>query len=821
MLTSSTVRFWRPLLVLLAALTVCAAPALAQTGALTARVVDAESDLPLPTATVALYPAGGADSTFVGGAAANIDGVVRVQDLAAGTYDVVVSFVGYDDARRTDVEVGAGGADLGTVGLSVAAEALAEVRVTGERPQVQARIDRTVYDTADDPVAEGGSATDVLATLPSVDVDIDGNVSLRGAGSVAVFVNGRPAPVSADFVAAYLQSLPAGSIERVEVIPNPSAAFEPDGVGGIINVVLKENADLGLGGTLTAGADSQGGTDAAAAFTYGRGPWSLAATYGFRNDLRAGAGTSFRINRYEAVDGVGPTTLDQVETEDRTRTSHFLSLSADYALSRATVLTSQVQVGTRGGDETERNTTLRAAATGDPLLEYERIATEAGDGVSGDVRLGLRQTFGEGHTLVVEGRAQAENEGEDQTYDETLLTGTGALDAPQRVAEDDEERELTLRADYTRTLAGFTVELGYNGSWETESSTILSESMDETGAFVPDVGVNNAYEFDERVQAVYAQASREWGAIGLQAGVRAEQAATTFDLLTTNESFDNDYASLFPSAYLSFKPTEAFTLRGGYSRRINRPRRWELNPFPSFDDPLNIRQGNPELTPEYIDSFEISAAQITGWGSVSVTPYVRRTTDIIRRISTVRADGVTVRSAQNLDTADAYGAEGVLSFAGLGGLEGYVSLEAFRLQTEGTTNETSLSNDAFGWGGRVNASYALGDRTGLGDLDLQATARYRAPVDTEQGRVGARTFIDLALRQRLLNDRASLTLQARDPLGLAGFSYTLDQDDLFQQFERDWGAQQVGLTFSYRFGQQERSRDRGERGGGDFEGEEF
>ena len=802
---------------LLPLLLLACAPALAQTGTLTARVVDAESDRPLPTATVALYPAGGADSTFVGGAAADIDGLVRVTDLAPGTYDVVVSFVGYDDARRAGVEVGAGGADLGTVGLDVAAEALSEVRVTGERPQVQTRIDRTVYDTADDPVAEGGNATDVLATLPSVDVDIDGNVSLRGAGSVAVFINGRPAPVSGDFLASYLQSLPAGSIERVEVIPNPSAAFEPDGVGGIINIVLKENTDLGLGGTLTAGGDSQGGYDATAAFTYGKGPWSLAATYGFRNDARAGSGTSYRINRYEA----DPTTLDQVENEDRTRTSNFLSVSADYSLSRATVLTGQVQVGTRGGDETERNTTLRAASTGDPLLEYERLSTEAGDGVSGDLRLGLRQTFGEGHTLTIEGRAQAEEEGEDQTYDQTLLTGTGSLDAPQRVDEDDSEREVSLRADYTRELAGFRVDLGYKGSWEAESSTILSESMNDVGVFVPDVGVNNAYEFDERVQALYVQAAREWGPIGLQAGVRAEQAATTFDLLTTNDSFDNDYASLFPSAYLSFKPTEAFTLRGGYSRRINRPRRWELNPFPSFDDPLNIRQGNPELTPEYIDSFELSAAQITGWGSLSLTPYYRRTTDIIRRVSSVRADGVTVRSAQNLDTADAYGAEGVVSFADIGGLEGYVSLEGYRLQTAGTTNDAAISSDAFGWGGRVNASYALGDRFGLGSLDLQATARYTAPVDTEQGRVGARTFVDLAFRQKLLDDRASLTLQFRDPLGMAGFSYTLDQADLYQQFERDWGAQQVGLTFSYRFGQQERRERGGDREGGDFQGEEF
>ena len=804
----------RPLLLALALL--AASSASAQTGAVTGRVVDAESELPLPTATVALYAA----DSLAGGATASLDGAFRVEAVA-GTYEVRVSFVGYDEVRQPGVTVGAGETDLGTVGLAPAAEALGEVRVAAERPQVQARIDRTVYDTSSDPVAEGGSATDVLSTIPSVEVDIDGNVSLRGSGNVAVFINGRPAPVSGEFVAGYLQSLPAGSIERVEVIPNPSAAFEPDGVGGIINIVLKQDADLGLGGTVTAGADTQGGYDAAATVTWGRGPWSIAGTYGFRNDLRAGSGTSFRINRYEA----DPTTLDQGEVEDRTRTSHLLNLSADYGFSPRTTLTSQLQLGTRGGDETELNTTRRAASTGDPLLEYERLAEELDDGLSADVRLGLRHTFGEGHRLTVEGRAEVSEEDETQTYAETLLSGVGALDAPQRVLEDEAERELALQADYTRPLAGFTLDLGYKGDWERERSGLFSESLDAaTGAYLPDDGVNNRFEFDQTVHAVYAQAAREWGPWGLQAGLRFEDARTTFSLLTTDEENPNDYRSLFPSAFLSYKPTEAVTLRGGYSRRINRPGPWELNPFPSFDDPLNVRQGNPALRPEYVDAAEVSATGVTSWGSVSLTPYYRRTTDIIRRISTVTAEGVTVRTTTNLDAADAWGAEGVVSFEGLGGLRGYLSFEGYRLQTEGATADTQLSNDAFGWGGRVNASYAFGDRLGLGDLDLQTTARYSAPIDTEQGRIGARTFVDLALRQSLLDDRAALTLQLRDPLGLAGFAYTLDQPELYQTFTRDWGAQQVGLTLSYTFGQQERGRDRqrGERdGGGDFGGEEF
>ncbi len=811
----------RRLSALLLVLVAFASAVSAQTGAVTGSVVEAGTDLPLPTATVALY----ADTTLAGGVTANINGLFEIADVAPGTYDLVVSFVGYDDARQP-VVVGAEAVDVGAIALAQTAAALREVRVTARRAQVQSRIDRTVYSTADDPVAEGGSATDVLATLPSVDVDIDGNVSLRGAGSVAIFINGRPSPVSGDFVAAYLQSLPAGSIERVELIPNPSAAFEPDGVGGIINIVLKQNTDLGLGGTVSAGTDTQGGYDATAAVTYGRGPWSLAGTLGLRDDARAGSGTSFRINRYET----DPTTLDQVETEDRSRSSLFASLAADYSLSSATTLTSQFQVGTRGGSESEINTTTRRLASSElTLSEFERLSTEDGDGISGDARLGLRHRFGEDHTLVVEARAEAEDEGELQNYTQTMLAGTTDLDRPRRVDERDAEREVSLAIDYARPLAGFRIEAGYQGSLETESSDLISESLTDTGVFAPDLDINNRYEFDEQIHALYVQAGREWGPIGLQAGVRAEQATTTFDLLTTDEQFGNDYRSLFPSAYLSFKPTEAFTLRGGYSRRVNRPRRWELNPFQSFDDPLNIRQGNPALRPEYIDSFEISASQITGWGSLSATPYYRRTTDVIRRISRVQTvnglEGVTVRSAQNLDTASAYGAEGVLSVEGVGGLRGFVSLEGYRLQTDGADAAAEVSSDAFGWGGRVNASYDVGDRFGLGDLTVQATARYTAPINTEQGRAGARTFMDVALRQRLLGNRASLTLQARDPFGLAGFSYTLDQADLFQQFQRDWGAQQIGLTFSYTFGQQsrDRNRDRGERdGGGDGGGgEEF
>ncbi|MEM7789384.1 MAG: outer membrane beta-barrel family protein, partial [Bacteroidota bacterium] len=473
----------------------------------------------------------------------------------------------------------------------------------------------------------------------------------------------------------------------------------------------------------------------------------------------------------------------------------------------------------------EINATRRLDAQGATMADYERLAMESGDGYSGGLRLGLRQAFGKNHTLTVEANAEAEEEGEALAFQDEVRLGTTTFGLPPQTDEDDTEREAELRIDYTRPLAGFQIDVGYNGSIETESSALDARRPGADGLLEPDLGLSNAYDFDERVQAIYAQASRDWGLVGVQVGLRAEQAATSLDLRTTGEQFDNDYQSLFPSAFLSFAPSASTTIRGGYSRRINRPRRWELNPFPSFDVTGSIiRQGNPALRPEYTDSFEIRAQQITSFGSLALTPYYRRTTDIVRRVATLREDGVSVRAPQNLDTADAWGAEAVLALDDVGGLDGFFSLEGYRLQTDGATDVGQLSSDAFGWGGRVNATYGFGDRLGVGgDLDVQATVRYAAPIDTEQGRRGARTSVDVALRQALLSDRAALTLQVRDPFDVTDLQFVFDQPELFQEIERNWGVRQFNLTFSYTLGRQERERNRrGQRGGGgDFAGDDF
>ncbi|MBT8401487.1 MAG: carboxypeptidase regulatory-like domain-containing protein [Rhodothermia bacterium] len=370
-------------------------PALAQRpnrpgGTIAGTVVDAESGATIPTATVAVWRT--ADSTLATGAVTDDRGAFAVQGIRPGNYYLVFSFVGYANKVVDDVQITprAREVDLGSITLVSDTQVLDEIQIAAEREPVQIQIDRTVYNTADDPMAAGGTATNVLETIPSVNVDIDGNVSLRGSGNVAILVNGRSAPVGPEFLAAYLRQLPASSIDRVEVMPNPSAKFDPEGMGGIINIVLKEDTDTGLGGTLSLSGDQRGGYSGTGMLSYGNGPLTLAASYGYRHEDDIASGESFRINRY-----ADPLTyLDQNEDEDETGSSHLINLSADYAVARKTTLTSSVQFGIQDEVENELNTFLQLDASQLPTLNYERLTREDDSRWDADFGVGLQLDFG-------------------------------------------------------------------------------------------------------------------------------------------------------------------------------------------------------------------------------------------------------------------------------------------------------------------------------------------------------------------------------------------------------------------------------------------
>jgi iron complex outermembrane recepter protein len=794
-----------------------AAPAGAQdrAAAVTGRVVDASNGAPIAMATVAVMEEG----DLLTGTVTDPDGRFEVFP-APGAYDVEVSFVGFGSQTFADVRVAAGeDIDLGTVRLEPDVEALEGVEITAERQRVEIQIDRTVYTTADDPLVVGGTATDVLETIPSVDVDIDGNVSLRGSGSVAVLINGRPAPVSPDLIADYLRQLPADIVERVEVIPNPSARYEPDGMAGVLNIILKEDADPGLGGSLSASADTRGSVNSTNLISYGSGRWSLSANYAFRSGQRERERNVFRINRL--ADPVN--SLDETAIDDRSRTTHRLGLNTEYAVSPRTTLTASAALQTRAEDIERRIAVLRMDAAQTPAGAWHRSIDDDESRRGADLRVGFRHAFpGEDHRLAAQARADFQARERNERVGERPTADADGPFRDQITQLYRTDRRGALDVDYERRLAGFRVETGYSGFFRLQARDFFSESRRQPGdPLAPDVGLINESDYALWIHALYGQAAREFGPLGLQAGVRLESARTDFSLAAEDQTFTNTYVSAFPSAFAVYEIDERQRLRASYSRRVNRPRTDHLNPFPRFDDPLNVYVGNPAIRPEYTNAFEFGYVRFTDWGSLTASPFLRHTTDLIRYVVTVRDDGATVRTVDNLSTSTSYGLEAIVSYE-TDAFRGYASLEGFRQVTDGTVAGAELQNDALGWGGRVNASYRLA-ALGISGATLQASAFYRAPMRTEQGRTGARLFTGIALRQQFMDDRLSLSIRARDPLGVARSSYVFDQPALYQEVVNDWGAQRVGFSLTYRFNQPERRRgpERAPDGDGDFGSDEF
>lgn len=783
----------------------------AMNGKISGTIVDKDNGKAIPTTTIAIWRA--ADSTLVTGAVTLDDGSFGIDGLRPGQYYARVSFVGYESFHVSDIVLKPGQmeAKLGTVKLVSDSQMLDEVEVTAERDFVEIGIDRTVYNTKDQLVSAGGSASDVLGNIPSVEVDIDGNVSLRGNQNVAVLINGRPTPMSGDALTGYLQGLPAEVIERVEVIPNPSAKYEPDGMAGILNIVLAKNREIGLSGGVTLSAATQGNYSASTNIGIQRGPINFFTTYGFRYGDREGEGERYWLDRLSDPEFA----LDQSSFDNRQSVSHNLNTTLDYNLSEKSTLTLGGTISHRGGERDGLTAYSELAAQQVLSNRFDRESLQDNLDLSTEYRLGYRWTADPGsHELNIEAEYEEEWEEDDGSYMEEAYDLTDmaltSISEQQKDLQDENNREVSFLIDYTRPLGEVSkLEVGMRSELNLLHSDFFSETLNlETGQFEADVNLNNTFDYDQQVHAAYGILGTEVGRFGAQGGVRLEQALTTFNLKTTNEAFENNYFSVFPSAYLTYKLTDTRTLKLAYSKRINRPRTGgrfnQLNPFNSNEDPYNIRVGNPYLKPEYVHAFEFSFTQFTKATSLTLTPYFRHTVDVIRFYQRFE-EGVSVLTFENFDTSNSWGAEVIGTFRQGRKFNAYASFNAYKVVTDGSNVDTGLSNNALGFSTRFNGTYNISP-----SLDMQFSYFYRAPMNIENGRMAAMQSANLALRQKLFNDKANLSLRVSDIFGTMGFSMLRDDTRFFQEMNRSFQAQGIGINFSYNFGKQsKRNRSRG------------
>lgn len=754
-----------------------------------------------------------ADSSFAGGSLPHDDGSFNIDGLAPGRYTILVRSLGYAQRLRSDVVVADDGVvvDLGPLMLARVVVQLERQQVTAERDASVLAPDRNSYSTKNMTAASGGTAIDVLRNIPLVEVDGSNKVSLRNNENVVVQINGRASPLKGEQLGAFLAQLPARAVRTVEVSTNPSAKNDPEGTAGIINLVLNQEADVGLGGGFaTSTSNTERLRSASGNVGMQSGPSTFFLSGSLNRDRRATSATISRTNL-----GAPAPAPAFVETNAR-GTQRPLSgggtLRSEYRFTSRDALSLDgfLYAGHYDGQNAARYTNLDGDGT---VVGLSDQFTSARTRVTvQDYALGFRrQGKPTEMQLASEVGYSVNRNSNDSELRGDLLLADPSTPAPIP-AENDRSASRYLmwnvKSDYTQPFGANTkLEAGFKGTRQSSTSALGASILDEgSGLYVPDPVRSSGFEYRQDVAAAYAVLSRRVAKVQTQAGLRLETAATHLDLPTFASPFDNRYASAFPSASISYDFTALRQARIAYSRRISRPGPNQLNPVEYRQDTRNVFRGNPNLRPEYTDALELGLQQALAWGSVQLNPYLRHTSHAVRSIQFVDTAGVSVGSFDNVASTLTIGSDlnlnvrhGPLTLGGGG--------SAYRYSSDASNLSASLSTRATVWSARVNGSWKLSPR-----IESQLSASYRAPYATEGGSRLAVVFTSVGARWNVWGDQGNIALGMQDPFGLLKFGYRTANGTVIERSEQYFGIRAVSLTITRNFGRAVKLRPRESEG---------
>ena len=785
-------------------------------GVVTGTVLDKTDNSPIEFATITMSSR--RDSSFVTGGITDKKGRFTISEIPLGMYEARITFIGYDvevinAIRLTPKESTT--ANLGDVKLSPTVNDLDAAEVVAETPYMEMKMDKRVFNVEESLGTTGGSATDIIETLPSVQVDIDGNISLRGSQNVTILIDGKPSALTGASRQAIMEQIPASSIERIEIITNPSAKYDPDGMTGIINVVLKKNKLAGFHGNVTATIGTGDQYNGSLGLNYRTPKVNLFTHYSYRYADRFFRSTNDRttFNTDE-----GDLFLTQKTDGGRIRQNHTIQSGVDFYLSPTLTLSTSgtLNLGTDADQDSVLN--LQQYDSGLILNNFYRFTDGSEDGRGYDINVGMIKQFsGPQHEWTADARYSDNAEEELNEFDNRDLLLLDGLPEFSGVDEfnftNDGRKTLTVQTDYVRPMNGEDgkLELGYKSIIQQLNNEFEGYEQDTlTGSYVAQLDRNNEFVYDEQIHSVYGTYGRKVNRISFLGGLRVEQVFTTSTLVTTDEVFNNDYFSLFPSAFFTYDLSESNKMSLSYSRRINRPRTRQLNPFPNYSDNLSLRKGNPFLLPEYTNSFELAYSIQKGRSNYMFSVYLRDVNDVIRRFTSVDSAGVSTTSYQNFAGSQNYGVELVVNRPLTKWWSINASANGYRTVNDGTNLESDLNSEAYSWSSRIMSTMKF--KKGF---SIQLSAFYRAPELFPQGQFKGFLFSDIALKKTILDNKGSLTLNLRDIFDTREFAFDSFGTGFEQESLRKRESRNLFFTFSYRFGKldTQKGRKKGSRGG--------
>ena len=759
-------------------------------------VVRADSTGPvLSGAAVSIRTA--SDSALVTGGLTDNTGRFRIDGLPPGNYRVRISYIGYKplvvDAAITTTALAA---NVGTLRLNTDVIAVEGVTAEAQRSAVTVQVDRTVYNTKDTPAASAGSTTDLLRTIPELDVDIEGNVKLQGSQSVAVQLNGRPTPLRGDALKNFLQSMPANRVEKVEVIPNPSAKYDPEGIAGILNIVTKENMDLGLSGSLSLNADVRGRHGTSGNLNYQAGKLTLFGNVSVNLNKNDQALIDLRKNLLATPN----TFFSNHTTNEMQGMFSFFDLSAEYKLSQ--MITAFAAGRGNIGDNNQDGVTHYAVldALENPTYRYDNQNDNNFLWKNNFASFGLRRVVkAQQNETTLELRRNGQGFSMHQEYIREFLSPDGdPTTSPNELGLTESENdvaEYVLQLDATRQLNPLVkLETGYKGANKgTDYQNVLERFLGSRDTD-PLRSERSDYDYSEDYHQLYATISRQFGKLGVQVGARGEIANTQF-ALPNGDAFENEYKNLFPSANLSYNIAQGFSARLAYSKRVDRPNPDMLNPGVPSADSLNRFVGNPELMPKYTHSYTFDVTKTGGWGMFKFAPYYRLTEDNWEYFKIVDERGVATLTWQNTDEVKAYGANTTLSLRAGTTANGFLNLNAYKYERSASGMTTGYNADGFRWELSANGMYTL-----LPGTTVQSMVRYQAPQDMPQGRIGANTFVHMGLRHQFMDKKAALSVNVMDPFDTFRFRFETADATHTQRSQNRFKMRSMRVGLTYNFG---------------------
>jgi outer membrane receptor protein involved in Fe transport len=760
---------------------------------LTGSVLDKASRQPIEFASVVLLHL--PDSAMVKGTATDKKGKFILKDIPPGSYAVRCTYVGYERSEISGLALDGSGRQSLSIELINASATAADVTVTARRKTLNTSIDRKVYNVDQDIMSRSGSVSDLLKNIPSVEVDVEGNVALRGSGDVMILINGKPSPLMGRTKAEVLQQLPANSIERIEVITNPSARYRPDGTSGIINIVLKKNIKNGFNGTATLNGGNNNRYNGNLTLNYRPKKFNLFGSYSYRQDSRKRYNT---VNRsyLDSVTGSVKSFYNQDGTSSAHPKANIGTAGLDYTIDDKN---SMGLSGTYFYRKQVRNDVVNNLSYNNQnvLLEnYDRLRYDPEFEKQKNGTAYFQHQFGEDHELRVEFNASKEDEVEDNHYTNVykLPARNNAMDNT-RIEQGTNEKQLT--ADYTNPLTESSkLEAGYDGLYNTVDLNFYGEYFDVSQSkFLKDAEKTNRFIYKEDVHAFYATYQKSYKKFGYEAGLRGEGVFTKGHLATLDSFVNNTYFKVYPTLHLSYKLRENQELQLNYSKRVHRPEADELNPFPEYQDPRNLRSGNPKLLPEIIHSIEFGYKWQNKDLSFVPSIYYRYKQQGFTSVIVPLNDTTLLTTTQNLSNDQSAGME--LIFSGKFGnwFSSGLSTNFFYNRIDAGNLGYIQNKSIYSMSANFNANFSFTKTT-----MLQLSGNYRSARLTPQGKTFPTVVMNTGMRQDFLKNKLSVTLTASDLFNSLKQKNELNTPYLRQVAVGRRDGLIVYLGVSYRFG---------------------